>query len=643
MDIFLKPLHQTKMFLRTLMYAMSIRLKVILNMFIACLLFLLIYIIFQFSLKKKNEYLLLSQKRDLLASVQASLSLKTGFTEKTVLDYSCFDWMYNFVSHPDTAEAKENISPIEVFDLNYIQIYNIHQQIVYTDFSDTIKKSLVFPKAVFDSLYKNRKCKFYQITGYGLIEVVGSTIHPSNDIKRKGKPNGYLFMAKLIDHKYIHELEFIQQCRIWTQPKICVLPGIKSDTAFIALQSFNRTIVGYYFVHKSNLYYKKIQSINVFLSRFILFATIIFLVFSVLAYNNFILKPLRQISQTLNSNHPEGLIKLGLKHDEFGKIARLIMEFFHQRNLIHTKLIELNHANEEMELLNRELFAQKEELESLTNHMIKANEEIKEQKNEIELQHKEITESITYSSIIQSAVLEVPEIFSEVFPGHFIFFKPRNIISGDFYWIRHYEGRFFVAGADCTGHSLAGALLSMLGISFLTNIIIQEKNLSASKILNRLRQNMVGALHQKGEFGEAHGGMDIIMCIIDPETKVLEFAGAYNPLYIVRGKTGNAEQELIIIKGDMMPVGLHMRDDLFKNHEFQLQKGDMVYIMSDGYEDQFGGPLNKKFNAKNLKQILIDIAPLPIHDQQQRIKNNFYNWKGKNEQTDDVLIIGIRI
>jgi serine phosphatase RsbU (regulator of sigma subunit) len=216
----------------------------------------------------------------------------------------------------------------------------------------------------------------------------------------------------------------------------------------------------------------------------------------------------------LDTASPEKLISTAIRDDEFGKISRYLLEFFSQRSTLQNKYLEMTRAKDDLYSLNEELQSQKEELLTSSERLLKAN--------------NEITESINYASIIQYAVLSAPASFYSAFPDHFIIYKPRNIISGDFYWIQEKDGRFYIACADCTGHGLAGALLSMLGISFLKDIMHQQSHLNAAEILDYLREFIVETLNQTGEFGEAHGGMDIVLCIIDPATSKLEYAGAFN-------------------------------------------------------------------------------------------------------------------
>ncbi len=266
------------------------------------------------------------------------------------------------------------------------------------------------------------------------------------------------------------------------------------------------------------------------------------------------------------------------------------------------------------------------------------NNELAEKNKLITLQKNEITDSILYASRIQSAVM--PEVLNlkELLPDSFIFFKPRDIVSGDFYWVSEKRGKIIVATADCTGHGVPGAFMSMLGISKLGDIIAGMDELHADKILNELRFSIIKSLHQTGRLGENKDGMDISLYIMDIPNKNIEFAGAFNPLLIVRNG------ELIEIKADRMPIGIHERYDTpFTSKSCNILKNDMVYTFSDGYADQFGGPESKKFMAANLKKLFIKIADEPIDKQYDLINQTITEWMKDLYQVDDMLIIGVRV
>ena len=231
---------------------------------------------------------------------------------------------------------------------------------------------------------------------------------------------------------------------------------------------------------------------------------------------------------------------------------------------------------------------------------------ISEQKNKIELQQKELAGSLSYASSIQAALLPDLRYFKKIFPESFVLFKPRDIVSGDFYWYNRKDNRMVVVAADCTGHGVPGAFMSILGISFL-NEIVSKSIPRANTILNRLRENVMKALHQTGDKSEHKDGMDIALCVIDLDQMKMEFSGAFNPLYMIRN------EQLIETRGDKMPIGINaVVEKSFTHHDIQLEMGDLIYIFSDGYPDQFGGPDEKKFRYKTMKQLLLKIYNKPL-------------------------------
>jgi serine phosphatase RsbU (regulator of sigma subunit) len=265
-------------------------------------------------------------------------------------------------------------------------------------------------------------------------------------------------------------------------------------------------------------------------------------------------------------------------------------------------------------------------------------ERVKERTAEIEAQKQEITSSIEYASRIQVAMLPMKDVVRDTFSDHFIFYKPRDIVSGDFYWIGEDSNHIFFTVADCTGHGVPGAFMSTLGISTLNEIITNKTNLHANTVLNLLRTKIKTSLHQTGEFGEAADGMDIAFCILHKNRKSLEYAGAYNPLFIFQGG------EMKEFKADRMPIGIYVGEkESFTNFEITVSSGDIIYIFSDGMSDQFGGPEGSKYKKANLKKLLTFISHKPMDEQRQIIEEEFEKWRGKGEQIDDVTILGLRI
>ena len=261
--------------------------------------------------------------------------------------------------------------------------------------------------------------------------------------------------------------------------------------------------------------------------------------------------------------------------------------------------------------------------------------EIEEQNEEIMQQNKDITDSINYAKRIQTAILPKKNTITELFEEHFVLYKPKDIVSGDFYWASLKNGKKIIAAVDCTGHGVPGAFMSMVGSSLL-NEIVNEKNItSASDILNALRERLIQTLQQTGAEGENKDGMDISLCVIENNT--LEFSGANNPLYFIRNN------ELIEYKSDKQPIGIyHGEFKSFTSQKINLQKGDCFYIFTDGFADQFGGEKNKKFLYKKFQSKLLELQDKNMEQQKSALNEIFESWKGINEQVDDVLIIGIR-
>jgi len=265
-------------------------------------------------------------------------------------------------------------------------------------------------------------------------------------------------------------------------------------------------------------------------------------------------------------------------------------------------------------------------------------DKVRERTSEIEAQKEEITASIEYASRIQMAMLPMVDHFSKSFSDYFIFFKPRDIVSGDFYWIGENDKSIFLTVGDCTGHGVPGAFMSTMGISTLNEIISNNRNMKANTVLNMLRSKIMGALHQTGKEGETADGMDIALCVMNKEKTILEYSGAYNPLYIFQGG------ELKEYKANRMPLGIHYGEEVsFTNYEINISKGDTIYLFSDGFSDQFGGPEGTKYKKANLKRLLSEIYYRPMVEQRNIIETELANWKGSGEQIDDITIIGIRI
>jgi serine phosphatase RsbU (regulator of sigma subunit) len=282
-------------------------------------------------------------------------------------------------------------------------------------------------------------------------------------------------------------------------------------------------------------------------------------------------------------------------------------------------------------------------LEEINLQVIKQKEQIEKQHALVISQKKKITDSIYYAQRIQSAVLPPSSILEHSIPEHFIYYRPRDIVSGDFYWFTEKNGIVVIAAADCTGHGVPGAFMSMLGVAFLNEIISMSAYnnevhvLQANDVLNRLREHIIVSLHQSGRNDEPKDGMDIALCIIDSNQKQMQFAGAHNPVFIIRNG------EPMVLEADKMSIGMYGEDMVsFTNQQIDLEDGDNIYLYSDGYYDQFGGPRGRKMLSATFRNFLLEIHKKPMNEQHQDVEEFYKKWKGHNEQIDDVMVIGLR-
>jgi serine phosphatase RsbU (regulator of sigma subunit) len=272
----------------------------------------------------------------------------------------------------------------------------------------------------------------------------------------------------------------------------------------------------------------------------------------------------------------------------------------------------------------------------------KQSQELKEQREELMLQKEEIISSINYAQRIQSAILPPEAYITELLNENFIFYKPKDIVSGDFYWIKQVKHYIILVSADCTGHGVPGAFMSMLGISHLNEIVQNREITQANQILNELRKQIKNSLRQSGKREGSRDGIDIALCVIDTKKNIMQYSGANNPLYII--SNNNGESVFKEIKADPMPVGVHFSSDKsFTNHEIQLEIGDTFYIFSDGFVDQIGGNNNHRFTSEKFKKLLLDIHYQPMYEQKEILEETLIDWMGVNSQRDDILVIGARV
>ncbi|MGB3946787.1 MAG: tetratricopeptide repeat protein [Bacteroidia bacterium] len=333
--------------------------------------------------------------------------------------------------------------------------------------------------------------------------------------------------------------------------------------------------------------------------------------------------------------------KLFLIHDMLGELYKKTNEF--EKALKHKEIyfeikteVTGEHAANRVKYMQTQFAIEKSETESEI-HRLK-NVQLKKAYEQIEEKNKNILDSINYAKRIQQAILPSDNEVKKILPNSFVLYMPKDVVSGDFYWVQKKDNNILFAAIDCTGHGVPGAFMSMIGNTLLNEIVNDRGVIKPSEILEHLREGIIKALKQTGEAGENQDGMDIAICALNEQKQQLQFAGANNPLWIVSNNI------LTEIKADKQPIGIYYGNAKpFTNHIVNLNKGDVVYIFTDGYADQIGGDLQKKFKYKQLQQLIETHFKSDMQLQQKIYHQAINNWKGELEQIDDILLMGIRI
>lgn len=273
-----------------------------------------------------------------------------------------------------------------------------------------------------------------------------------------------------------------------------------------------------------------------------------------------------------------------------------------------------------------------------TEEVVKQRDEIENQREKLEELYKDVTDSIIYAKRLQYSILPPDDKILKICPDSFVYFKPKDIVSGDFYWFEQIDNISLYAAVDCTGHGVPGAFMSLVGANGLNSAVREHRITKPSEILNQLNAYVADSLNKDNEDSQIRDGMDMTICAVNYDTMTLEYAGANNPLYIIR------DNEFIIIKADKFAIAsFKPGEKQYTNHTIQLQKGDVVYVFSDGYADQFGGSKGKKFMYKNFRSLLLEVHEKPMDEQKQILYQELKDWQGEMEQIDDVLVIGLKV
>lgn len=329
-------------------------------------------------------------------------------------------------------------------------------------------------------------------------------------------------------------------------------------------------------------------------------------------------------------------------HSKYAKYFSLLCTFL---IIVEAQFLWSKFTRAQLDLIveqNKKIIEQNKEL-------IAQKEEILLHQQKIERQNREITDSITYAGRIQGILLPSQRKIDRIFGDYFLYFMPKDNVSGDFYWAEEYGNYSIIAVADCTGHGVPGAFVSMMGISFLNEIFLSAKankdKIEPALFLNRLKEKLVQSVITTESDEEAYDGMDIAVCMIDREYHVLRYAGALLSVFHV-SNIGKKDKEMKLeqLKSDIHPISMKSYGHhIFETSDIPFEDGDMLYMLSDGYADQFGGTEGRKFLTTNLKEFLLSVADKPLYKQREKLNVKFEKWKGTNEQIDDITILGIRL
>lgn len=285
---------------------------------------------------------------------------------------------------------------------------------------------------------------------------------------------------------------------------------------------------------------------------------------------------------------------------------------------------------------NRQL---KQEIEQLKSKITNLTALLEDEKRTIEDHSKKLMDSVNYAWHIQTAIMPPLKTVKKIIPDSVILYLPKDVVSGDFYFVEQVDEYIVFAAVDCTGHGVPGALMSVVGFNFLYQAVVERHILKPSEILTFLDEGVNNTLRQTGNESGVKDGMDLGLCTFNIKTLELQYAGAYNPMYYVK------KGELTEVKADKLPIGSNLEGiaDQYTNHSIQMEKGDAVYLLTDGYADQFGGPNGKKFFYKPIRDMLALHHSKPMDEIYKILYDTFYNWKGKKDQIDDILIMGVRV
>lgn len=450
----------------------------------------------------------------------------------------------------------------------------------------------------------------------------------------ENRQNYYKSIKKIgVDSSTIAQIKMFESCvglqKIKTEGTVAALKGEIDTRLFVdyrgneVLSSFKPlNIKGLNWVIMSEIDKSEaFQSVEKLRNKIWFFFPITILLVLIISFfaSKTLTKPIKSLTKTAREL-ARGNLDVEVKVNQKDEIGTLALSFKSMQNSIHHLVDDLKESNHTLE----------EKVENRT-------QELTLQKQIIEEKNREVVDSIQYALRLQRAILPSPQFLQDHLKDHFVFFKPKDIVSGDFYWSKTVGNKVLIAAVDCTGHGVPGAMVSIVGANGLNRCINEFGLTSPAEILNKLREIVIETF--ESTYDNVQDGMDMSILCFDLTSKYVEFAGANNPLWIARKR----DHKMEVFRGDKQPVGKYDYAQPFTNHSIRIYKGDRLYLFTDGYADQFGGKAGKKFKYKPFQQLLLQNILLPMHEQKSIIKHHFMEWKDDLEQVDDVCVIGIKI
>lgn len=606
--------------------------------------------------KREKLYIQIETKKK-INNITTAIGTNTDFMRSFVTDYTCWDELVTQVYELSPQWAEENLnSTLKSTNSDYVWLFDKNMKQIYRCNSETAAPLNwpIFPKQVYQmldtgTLARKRICTFFKMHNNKMIEICGATIHLSKDQKRLLAPHGFFFFGRILNDTYLKKMEILTGASVRSSISTRIVPPDNSDPNKMIISSglkgWNEMVVGQLIFTIADSFRKNEKELS---TVYYIFICVLILILGVAYYflvATHISKSLKQIVQSLDHGSIEHVNRLLKKKDEFGKIAQMIELSFHQKKKLEQEIIERSLIEKEILLQKEELQSQAEELHATTEELSHQVDELQAKNQLITKQSNNIMESMTYARRIQNALLPSLQNLRCIFGDFFVHYQPRDIVSGDFYYAKCSNDRVTIAAADCTGHGVPGAFLSMLGLSFLNEIVLHHSSISANQILEELRNYMVSSLSQSATMHEMNVGMDISLCIVDFKSNKLEYAGAHSPVFLVRDSSSGEVDELIELKADNISISQSRKWKSFNLKTIDFKHQDRLYMFSDGIIHQFGGPQNRKFSASQLKDILSNkqFGQRTMEEQAQELDARFKQWKGDNAQLDDVMVLGFKL